>query len=72
MNKTKAFMCNLCQEVFAMPRSRGRPPKYCSGCKDKAPTAAEIKRQLAEERVDRLTEALEQRGLAYSQHEERT
>jgi hypothetical protein len=69
MKNVTFFNCDLCAGVFAIPARRGRPPKYCDDCHDKAPTRAEVKRKLAQERVDRLTQRLESRGLAISQND---
>jgi hypothetical protein len=61
--KVTYFQCDHCTNVFTIKARRGRPPKYCDGCQDKAPTRAEVKRRLAQERVDRLTAKLKARGL---------
>jgi len=62
------FQCERCREGFAIKARRGRPPKHCDECKKNLPTKAEIKRQLAQKRVDRLTDMLEMQGKAISQH----
>lgn len=64
------FQCEFCHNAFAIKARKGRPPKFCDECKKIAPTVAERKRLLAQERVDRLTKKLSARGLALTQHED--
>lgn len=77
-----ALLCQGCNEIFAIPSRRGRPPRFCSKCGGSQETVDKVEReaaieeqktarQIAEERVDRLELMLRASGTHISQHRER-
>jgi hypothetical protein len=53
--------CHSCNNIFAVPSRRGRPPKYCKTCAESENVAAsdrakllQRKKERAEARIDRL------------------
>jgi len=76
------LFCNACQEVYAIPARRGRPPGFCNTCGndpvivEKFRTAQRLTKQQerldkAKARVDRLEMLLRSRGEHPSQQKER-
>lgn len=69
MNKTE--ICEACQKKFALPGTKGRPPKRCVDCRSKPKVPTKVKEKLSSvEIVDRLEEALKRSGRHISQHRE--
>lgn len=80
--KLMSLLCAGCNEIFAIPSRRGRPPKFCSTCGGNQDTVDKVEmqekvddaktaRQLAEERVDRLELMLRANGTHIKQHREK-
>jgi len=73
-NKMMSLFCHACNEVFAFPARRGRPPKYCSNCiASGAATSYEEQKLMsliakAKTRVDNLELMLRSRGNHISQN----
>jgi len=76
------LFCNACQEVYAIPARRGRPPGFCGKCGsdpvivEKFKTAQRLTKEaerlaVAKARVDRLELMLRSRGEHPSQQKER-
>jgi hypothetical protein len=82
MTKMMALFCKGCNDIFAIPSRRGRPPEFCTKCaiKDEQGelpiTTTEQERAAerllaAKERVDRLELMLRANHSHISQHRER-
>lgn len=77
--KMMNLFCGQCENVFAIPARRGRPPKFCKNCTDggayeSSDSDAEMrekKRIAAEARVDNLEMMLKSRGSHISQHRQK-
>ena len=77
--KMMNLFCGQCENVFAIPARRGRPPKFCQKCtsggayesSDGEAELREKKRIEAEARVDRLEMLLKSRGSHISQHRDK-
>jgi hypothetical protein len=71
--KMMNLFCHACNEVFAIPARRGRPPKYCTNCINggDAKTHEEVRNdriwEEAQRRVDNLEMMLRSRGTHISQ-----
>lgn len=76
-----SLLCAACNEIFAIPARRGRPPKFCSKCGGDPDTVdrvtssqdAEEKAERlisANERIDRLEMLLKSRGTHISQNQQ--
>lgn len=74
--KMMSLFCGQCENVFAIPARRGRPPKFCKKCTDggayeSSDNDAEARARIqaaAEARVDRLEMMLKANGSHISQH----
>jgi len=72
--KMMNLFCNGCENIFAIPARRGRPPKFCVKCTNtgEAETYDETRqaniKAAAEARVDRLEMMLKANGSHISQH----
>lgn len=73
-NKMMNLFCHACQEIFAIPSRRGRPPKYCTTCINggQAMTHEEVRNdrlyEEAQRRCDNLEMMLRSRGTHIKQH----
>ncbi len=75
--KMMNLFCHACNEIFAIPARRGRPPKYCTSCINggDAQTPEEVKRERtwaeAQKVCDDLEHMLKSRGTHISQHKDK-
>jgi len=78
-NKMKNLFCQGCNEVFAIPSGRGRPPRFCSACggdpdvvhkvdQEKRVDQVEELRSKAKARIDNLEMMLLSRGTHLKQN----
>lgn len=74
--KMMSLFCSKCEDIFAIPARRGRPPKFCKKCTEggayeSSDNDAENRAKIqaaAEARVDRLELMLKAAGNHISQH----
>lgn len=70
-------LCQKCNEIFAIPARRGRPPLFCQQClnSDHVPSYEDRNRdiilQAANARVDNLEMLLRSRGTHIGQHRDK-